>query len=113
VDGQYANLRILQAAARAEANDLAIVMGYSSDGLPHVGCVPGNPGQFVLAGFTGHGMPQIFLAAEGVAKMIVRGIKFKDTELPKLFETTQARLDSQQSNILSHYPRSGDCEARL
>jgi glycine/D-amino acid oxidase-like deaminating enzyme len=45
-------------------------MGYSSDGLPHIGWVPGKEGQFIIAGFTGHGMPEIFLAAEGVARMI-------------------------------------------
>ena len=35
------------------------VMGYSSDGLPHVGQIPGRQNQFVIAGFSGHGMPQI------------------------------------------------------
>jgi gamma-glutamylputrescine oxidase len=32
------------------------VMGFSPDGLPVVGAVPGLPGNFWTAGFTGHGM---------------------------------------------------------
>ncbi|KAL4871867.1 hypothetical protein BDV12DRAFT_194015 [Aspergillus spectabilis] len=65
------------------------IMGYSSDGLPH----------WIIGGFTGHGMPQIFLSAEGVAKMVVQGMNFKDTGLPRLFQTTQARLDSTENTI--------------
>lgn len=30
-------------------------MGFSQDGLPYVGEVPGKQGQFIAAGFTGHG----------------------------------------------------------
>ncbi|KAJ5645936.1 hypothetical protein N7490_002308 [Penicillium lividum] len=76
------------------------IMGYSSDGLPHVGRVPGHDGQYILAGFTGHGMPQIFLAAEGIAKMIVKGMNFEDTGLPRLFKTTSTRIEIGQSKML-------------
>jgi gamma-glutamylputrescine oxidase len=31
-------------------------MGFSQDGLPWVGAVPGRTGQFISAGFTGHGL---------------------------------------------------------
>ncbi|KAL2872408.1 FAD dependent oxidoreductase-domain-containing protein [Aspergillus lucknowensis] len=75
------------------------IMGYSSDGLPHVGPVPGHENQWIIGGFTGHGMPQIFLAAEGLAKMVVHGTEFKDTGLPRLFQTTQARLDETKMAI--------------
>lgn len=37
------------------------VMGYTPDSLPHVGHVPDKQGQLVIAGFNGHGMPQVFL----------------------------------------------------
>jgi hypothetical protein len=66
----------------------------------------------MLAGFTGHGMPQIFLAAEGLAKMIVGGAGFAQTGLPRLFQTSQARLSRPDSNILEHTP-SGRSEAKL
>lgn len=88
-------------------------MGYSSDGLPHIGTVPGQEGLLVLAGFTGHGMPQIFLAAEGVAKMIVDRVAFEETELPRLFKTTQIRLNNPKSNILKKTPIAGSSEANL
>ncbi|KAJ5150100.1 hypothetical protein N7448_001678 [Penicillium atrosanguineum] len=88
------------------------IMGYSSDGLPHVGHVPGEEGQFILAGFTGHGMPQIFLAAEGIAKMIVSGAKFEETGLPRLFQSSQARLDTQENKIFDHNPQ-GSTQAKL
>jgi glycine/D-amino acid oxidase-like deaminating enzyme len=77
------------------------VMGYSSDYLPHVGHVPGKPGQLIIAGFSGHGMPQIFLAAKGIARMIREGILFEETGVPRLYRTSQERLDSQEEKILS------------
>jgi glycine/D-amino acid oxidase-like deaminating enzyme len=87
-------------------------MGYSSDGLPHVGQVPGQDGQYILAGFTGHGMPQIFLAAEGIAKMIVSGVNFEDTGLPRLFKSSEARLGSHENKIFDHNPK-GSTQAKL
>lgn len=69
------------------------VMGYSYDSLPHVGEVPAKENQFILAGFNGHGTPVIWLAAKELAKMVARGIKFEDTELPRLFKTSQFRID--------------------
>ncbi|KAL4985439.1 FAD dependent oxidoreductase-domain-containing protein [Aspergillus falconensis] len=67
------------------------IMGYSSDNLPHVGRVPGEENQWILAGFTGHGMPQVFLAAEGVARMVVHGVGYTEAGLPRLFETNKQR----------------------
>lgn len=84
------------------------VMGYSSDGLPHVGRVPGYDNQYILAGFTGHGMPQIFLAAEGIAKMVVNGLSFEDTGLPRLFKTTSTRVENGRSNILEKTPQAAE-----
>lgn len=89
------------------------VMGYSSDGLPHIGSVPGQQDQYILAGFTGHGMPQIFLAAEGIAKMVVGGVAFEETGLPRLFKTSQSRLDRQENKILSSTPKGGSSQAKL
>lgn len=69
------------------------VMGYSYDSLPHIGDVPAKENQFILAGFNGHGTPVIWLAAEELAKMVAREVKFEETEMPKLFKTTQFRID--------------------
>lgn len=68
------------------------VMGYTADTLPHVGHVPEKRGQLVIAGFNGHGMPQIFLCAKGIAQMIVDGARYEDTGLPRLMQTSAERL---------------------
>lgn len=75
-------------------------MGYSTDSLPHVGQVPGRPGQFIVAGFTGHGMPQAYLSGKGVAAMVSEGIPFAESGIPRLFETTQARVEDTRNDIL-------------
>ena len=46
-------------------------MGYSADWMPHVGPVPNKPNQYIIAGFTGHGMPQVFHAARHVAELVL------------------------------------------
>ena len=82
------------------ANHLVVVMGYSADSLPHVGEVPNKPGQFLAAGFNGHGMPVVFLSGRAVAKMALDSVSFGETGLPKLFETSRARLDPVYDDIL-------------
>ncbi|RMZ75814.1 hypothetical protein DV737_g5117, partial [Chaetothyriales sp. CBS 132003] len=74
------------------------VMGYSFDSHPHVGAIPGLKGQFINAGFNGHGMPLIWLVSKGVAKMLAadqqgKQIPFAETGVPGPFETSQARID--------------------
>ena len=69
------------------------VMGYSYDSNPHIGAVPSKKGQFIIAGFNGHGMPVVWLAAKELARMVSEGIAFEDTSMPRLFKTTQFRID--------------------
>lgn len=78
-------------------------MGYSSDGLPHVGQIPGRQNQFVIAGFSGHGMPQIFLSAKGVASMVMDDVDYKGSGVPKLYQATQERLDCSKNTILESW----------
>jgi glycine/D-amino acid oxidase-like deaminating enzyme len=76
------------------------IMGWSSDFMPFVGEMPGKKGQYITAGFSGHGMPLIYLATKALAE-IIRGEKtFADTNLPAVFKPTQERLDSQKNEIL-------------
>ncbi|MFQ6016103.1 MAG: NAD(P)/FAD-dependent oxidoreductase [Anaerolineae bacterium] len=49
------------------------IMGFSQDGWPIVGTLPGRGDQFVAAGFTGHGMPVCFLAGKAIAEIINSG----------------------------------------
>lgn len=72
------------------------VMGYSYDSNPHIGAVPNRQNQFVLAGFNGHGMPVIWLGAKGLAKMINEDASFEETTMPRLFKTTQTRIERAQ-----------------
>ncbi|KAJ5609586.1 hypothetical protein N7528_010153 [Penicillium herquei] len=69
------------------------VMGYSYDSNPHIGTVPGEQDQFIVAGFNGHGMPVIWLASKELAKMVIDDVKFEETKMPRLFQTTQFRID--------------------
>jgi glycine/D-amino acid oxidase-like deaminating enzyme len=46
------------------------IMGFTPDRAPLVGPVPGSPGEYVAAGFHGHGMPMVFTAARAVADML-------------------------------------------
>lgn len=88
----------------AEVKDIWTgVMGYSWDTNPHVGEVPDRPGQMVIAGFNGHGMPVIWLTAKGIADMIVKNKPFEDVDIPKLYRTTKERLAKAEQG-----PEGGD-----
>lgn len=81
-----------------------VVMGYTSDYMPYVGDVPDKPGQFIVAGFTGHGMPLILLSAKGIAEMIRGEKSFEQTDLPRLFKPSKERLESEKNEILCVKP---------
>lgn len=79
------------------------IMGWSSDFMPFVGAVPGKEGQYIIAGFSGHGMPLIYLASKALAGMLRGGEEtrsFAESGLPAVFEPTQERLDSEKNEIL-------------
>ena len=69
------------------------IMGYSSDGFPLVGPVPGEQGLFIAASFQGHGMVLCFLAAQAVTRMMHGD---DDQELhqwfPKAFRIREERM---------------------
>jgi glycine/D-amino acid oxidase-like deaminating enzyme len=74
------------------------VMGYSSDLVPWVGEVPSRPGVYVIAGFTGHGMPRILGCSVAVASLVRGDAKeISSTELPPPYWITQKRLDEKKS----------------
>lgn len=74
-------------------------MGYSSDFLPHLGEVPDKPGQYIIAGFSGHGMPEILLSGKGVAAMVRNGISFEESGLPQIFKTSTERITNAKSPL--------------
>jgi glycine/D-amino acid oxidase-like deaminating enzyme len=69
-------------------------MGFSSDFMPYVGEIPNKPGQLILAGFSGHGIPLICLASKGIAAMLKGEKTFEQTGVPKLFKPTADRWES-------------------
>ena len=80
-------------------------MGYTSDGYPFVGEVPDKQGQYICAGFNGHGMPQAFLSAKAVAEMIAKGKAVEDTGLPILYRSSRERVDcrKQHSSLTAYH----------
>lgn len=75
------------------------IMGYTIDGYPYIGERPDKPGQYVCAGFNGHGMVQVFLSAKAIAEMVVEEKPIEDTDLPRLYRLTEERLASKQQHI--------------
>lgn len=99
--------------------------------MPWIGSIPNlrGQGQFILAGFSGHGMPVIYLAAKAVARMVLDEIEededddeedeeekkgegekerkkkkekknFEEMGLPGVFEVTRERLEREGNDIL-------------
>ncbi|PWY85786.1 FAD dependent oxidoreductase superfamily [Aspergillus sclerotioniger CBS 115572] len=79
------------------------VMGYSYDSHPHIGQVPNKPGQYICAGFNGHGMPVILLSAKELAGMIQTGKSFEETRMPRMFKTSEERIEKARTG-----PKGGD-----
>ncbi|KAF4426427.1 Gamma-glutamylputrescine oxidoreductase [Colletotrichum fructicola] len=79
------------------------IMGFSSDFMPYVGEVPAKPGQFILGGFSGHGMPLILLSAKGVVQMLRHGKSFAETGIPSLFQATKERLKNTKNSIIDEH----------
>lgn len=82
------------------------IMGWSNDWMPYVGHVPGKPGQMILGGFSGHGMPLILLSAKGVVKMLREGVSLEEAGVPGVFAATEGRLKSERNEILED-PKGG------
>ncbi|KAJ6493199.1 DAO-domain-containing protein [Mycena sanguinolenta] len=67
------------------------ILGQSADALPFIGKVPDLPGQWICAGFHGHGMSHIFTCAPGLVTLM-QGGTWADTGLPECLELTPERL---------------------
>jgi glycine/D-amino acid oxidase-like deaminating enzyme len=49
------------------------IMGFSHDGYPFIGPMPGRERCFIIAGFTGHGGPYAQIAGKCIAELIAHG----------------------------------------
>lgn len=89
------------------------VMGYSNDEFPYVGPACGRLGQYVCAGFTGHGMPQIFLSAKAVAVMTLTG-DTENVDLPLPYRITPERWSERKEHAAREtWERVQKCEPVL
>ncbi|KAB8237127.1 NAD(P)/FAD-dependent oxidoreductase [Aspergillus alliaceus] len=67
------------------------IIAMTTDSVPFVGAIESLPGQYICAGFNGHGMARIFTCAPGVAKLIL-GSSWSSTGLPECFKFSEERL---------------------
>lgn len=69
------------------------IMGYSADGFPFVGQMPGTKGLFVAASFQGSGMVLCLLAAKALATMMNDdNMEELDQWFPKTFRIREERM---------------------
>ncbi|KAH6685394.1 FAD dependent oxidoreductase [Plectosphaerella plurivora] len=74
------------------------IMGFTADGMPLVGNVPpkisgrGGHGEWIAAGFNGHGMDKCWLSGEAVARMLLGQIDVP--EFPRAYLLTEERIAS-------------------
>ncbi|KAK8043960.1 hypothetical protein PG994_012798 [Apiospora phragmitis] len=66
--------------------------------LSYVGEVPTRPWSYICAGFTGHGMPQIFHSAKHMALLLLDGKVEKEHAVPIPYQTDSARWNSTQEH---------------
>ncbi|KAH7128930.1 FAD dependent oxidoreductase [Dactylonectria macrodidyma] len=68
------------------------IVGETPDAVPFIGPIDGLDGQWICAGFNGHGMARIFQCAPGLVKLIT-GSSWTETRLPECFQFSKERLD--------------------
>ncbi|OKL64097.1 hypothetical protein UA08_00623 [Talaromyces atroroseus] len=85
-------LGLVGASLDVKMLECGLISKQTEDGLPFVGQLPGLPGQWICAGHNGHGMARIFTAASGLVKLM-GGSSWTDTQLPEVFQITEARVE--------------------
>ncbi|KAK3303210.1 FAD dependent oxidoreductase [Chaetomium strumarium] len=85
------------------------VMGFSPDGFPLVGNVPGEDGLWASCSFQGHGMVLCWMCAKALVEMMEDG----DSEqlrdwFPDVFRITEERLSQSFQGRLDAIPKAGD-----
>jgi len=86
------------------------IMGYSSDGFPFIGEVPGENNLWIAASFQGHGMVLCFLCAQALVAMMSGEEKELETWFPDAFRVTEERLRTRFVGRLHTKPM--DIEAK-
>ncbi|KAL7915568.1 FAD dependent oxidoreductase [Trichoderma velutinum] len=68
------------------------IIGETPDAVPLIGPIEGLDGQWICAGFNGHGMGRIFQCAPGIIKLL-KGKPWSLTGMPECFYLSKQRLD--------------------
>ncbi|KIW13150.1 hypothetical protein PV08_08337 [Exophiala spinifera] len=94
------------------------IMGWSNDSMPFVGRLPGKPGIYVTAGFTGHGMPRILGCSKALVELVQSDGETIDMNtkngIPIPYLLTDARLEDKTSDIFSYAQKDeSDLKSRL
>ena len=72
------------------------VMGFSGDGFPLVGPMPGEEGLFIAAAFQGHGMVNCFLCAKAMTQIITDGDGTElDSWFPRAYRMSESRFGAK------------------
>jgi glycine/D-amino acid oxidase-like deaminating enzyme len=89
------------------------IIAMTTDSVPFVGAIESLPGQYICAGFGGHGrlavssssslltklgMARIFTCAPGVAKLVL-GKQWAETGLPECFQISKERLSQLENKV--------------
>ena len=91
------------------------IMGYSADGFPLIGEIPGENGLFVVASFQGHGMVLCLLSAKALVQ-IMDCASGTDTcqWLPKAFRVSEERLKHKfQGRLHTRAPKDLDLKSQI
>ncbi|GAP93328.1 putative fad dependent oxidoreductase [Rosellinia necatrix] len=84
------------------------IMGYSPDGLPFVGEVPGDKNLWVSASFQGHGMVLCWMSARALVEMMQgRDDEALNQWFPSVYRISEPRLELTFGGRL-HVPGAGD-----
>ncbi|KAI9804252.1 MAG: hypothetical protein M1833_007059 [Piccolia ochrophora] len=91
------------------------IMGYTPDGFPLIGKMPGEDGLYVSAAFQGHGMVLSFLCARALTEILLGNDgKELDSWFPRSFRITEERLTQRfegQKDVLR--PSDLELKSRL
>ena len=88
------------------------IMGYSADGFPLVGQVPGEESLYVAVSFQGSGMVLSLSSASALAIMVAGRDEDTPPQLPKSFRLTKARLGHKFRGRL-HTTTAKDIELKV
>lgn len=81
------------------------VMGFSGDGYPLVGPVPGEKGLYIAAAFQGHGMVNSFYCAKALTRMMLHCDQGLDSWFPDAYRINAQRMKVKFSHML-HSPET-------